>query len=320
MTADPRKATLSTSVTQMTIRAFKFRFVAAAACTMLGCNDSPTPSSQPTKNSAATSNPVTQPASQPVAAILPESTEWSRDVALGRLRADDATEIVRRSAAVRLTRLAAVPIGCLPDEATDKWLAGLRVLHLGSNRWAMGIAGEEPRTVGMPALISEDGRVQALVPETEEEAATLVVSDDAEIFPHLVITPMRVQIVTDVVRSALVAKSMGGARFAYCRKDDRWPYVGVRFTPKPSSSPTTGPRESKTEDIEVAQYRWDPDEGAFIGPERDFLPGSQEERFVLDLRESKLLIPVGGEIQEPTDPSPANPPIAPRRDRNRPPD
>lgn len=304
----------------MAIRTLKSWLVASATWSMLGCNDTPAPSSQPATTHVPTSQPVTQPVSLPAAAIIPESTEWTREAALNRLRKETASEIERRSAAVRLARLAAIPVGCLPDEATDKWLAGLRIINIGSNRWAIGIAGEVPRTIGMPALISSDGRVHALAPEAEEEAATLVVSDDAEIFPHLIITPLRVQILSDEVRPALVAKSMAGARFAYCRKDDRWPYVSVRFASKPSSSPVTQPAEAKAEDIEVAQYRWDPDEGAFIGPERDFLPGSQVERFALDLRESKLLIPVGGEIPEPTHPLPANPPIAPRRDRDRPPD
>lgn len=304
----------------MAIRTLKSGIVAAAAWNMLGCNDTPAPSSQPATTHAATSHPVTQPASQPAAAMLPESTEWTRETALSRLHAENATEIERRSAAIRLARLAAVPIGCLPDQAPDKWLAGLRVLNLGSNRWAVGIAGEGPRTIGMPALISSEGLVQALAPEAEEEAATLVVSDDAEIFPHLVITPLRVQIVNDEIRSALVAKSMGGARFAYRRKDDRWPYVGVLYISKPGSTQQTQPADSNGEHIEVAQYRWDPDEGAFIGPERDLLPGSQVARFELDLRESKLLIPVGGEIPEPVNPVPARPPVAPRRDRDRPPD
>jgi hypothetical protein len=92
----------------------------------------------------------------------------------------------------------------------------------------------------------------------------------------------------------------------------------------PTSTATTSPASapSSAEPVEVAQYRWDPDEGAFVGPERDRLPAPSSARFELDLRESKALIPVGGEIPEPppTPPPRQNPPGLPQRKTERPPD
>lgn len=298
-------------------------FVGAIALAIAGCEAQPPTAPRLAATQPNIPIPVSQPSTMPQPATLPESVDWTLEDAISRLTDRDADQISLRSAAVRLARLSQVPVSCLTDSATDDWLAGLRVEKLADDLWVLGLARSNPKLLGMPVSIDRNGRVQPLAPELEEEAATLYLSDDLEVFPHLVITPLRVQVVGSELRSALVCKSLGGARFEYRRKDDRWPYVAIVYaatTSGPATNSSADGQLATREPAIVAEYRWDPDEGAFIGPERDLLPNSAAARFVLDLRESKLLIPVGGEIDEPHAGPPANPPAKPRRDRDRPPD
>jgi hypothetical protein len=130
-------------------------------------------------------------------------------------------------------------------------------------------------------------------------------------------------------RAALVAKSLGGARFDYRLKDEKWPYIALvvpnRVTATtsasaPSSEPATeGQAPPQEKFIEVAMYRWDPDELAFLGPANDKLPDPPGGKFELDLKASRGLIPVGGDIPDAPQPPGAQPPNK-KKEFERPPD
>lgn len=313
----------------------QIRFVTAAvflAGTIPACDRAPSapPASQP----RATSAPVTQPSSAESRPAIPpalvdESADWTLETCLERLRSargDDA-EREQRSAAVQLVRLAKFSALAVPEPLPAEWGGTLHVAELADDRWCLGVQGGDARSLGMPVLIDADGKVSSPASDAEEEAAQLFVSDDAEVFPHVLLTPTRVLLIEKAPRTALVAKSLGGARFDYRRREDKWPYIALvvpnRAPIAPSTSASASAEASERDAarpafIEVALYRWDPDEQAFLGPANDKLPDPPGGKFELDLQASKALIPVGGDI--PDAPAPPVVPVPKKPRVERPPD
>ncbi|MBI5864823.1 MAG: hypothetical protein HZB38_10000 [Planctomycetes bacterium] len=333
----------------------------AAVCLAIGCItgcERPPPQNanaapQPADHAAASQPASSQPAAP---AILPESAGWATAQCLSRLDAKDET--ARRSAAVRLVQLSKVDALCTAEPLSDEQARRLRVAKLGEGSWCLGLEAAIERKLTMPVLIDGEGNVSIPVDEAEEEAAAIFVSADPEVFPHVVLTPLRVLIVGEDIIPAIVAKTLGGARFEYRRKDDRWPYLVLSIEkhapssapgsepaaaalpapsgdpaaatrPAPSGSPATAsapedaldeddPAAVEAEPTEAARFRWDPYESAFIGPAADKLPNPPGGRFEIDIPESKAFIPVGGDIPDAPPPVQQQPPQ--RRRPDRPPD
>ena len=228
-----------------------------------------------------------------------------------------------------MVRLAGFDALAVPDPLPDEWADTLHVEALAKNCWCLGVRRDDDRKLAMPVLIEADGKVSSPSAEAEEEAALLVVSEDADIFPHVLLTPTRVVLIEKTLRAALVSKALGGARFDYRVREEKWPYIGLvvpnrassaTSTSAPSTTPATnGEAEPAEKFIEVAMYRWDPDEQAFLGPANDKLPDPPGGKFELDLRESKALIPVGGDIPDAPAPPAAQPPKK-KKEFERPPD
>jgi len=238
--------------------------------------------------------PTTQPTEQPheKSVILPESRSWSCEEALAKL-SDEAAGV---SAAVRLVQLAeAAPLG-VPDPLPPRIAERLRLLRLSDSLWALGwsVAGHENR-LRSAVLIGSAGAVELPVGGTEEELSLLYVSDDADVFPHLLITPLRVLIVATPVQSAIVVKSLGSSQLAM-RHERGFPYVALVCS---GAAEAEGGQAQPGKPVEVARYTWDPYEMAFMGPVSDKLPDPPGGRFEIDLRQSLALVPVGGEIGEP---------------------
>jgi hypothetical protein len=316
-------------------RAMQIRFVTAAvllSATIPACDRAPSvpPASQPSATSAPVSQPSSaesRPATPP--ALLAESADWTLETCLERLRSagDDDAERARRSAAVRLVRLAKFSALAVPEPLPDEWGGTLHVAALADDRWCMGVHGDGARSLGMPVLIDADGKVSSPASEAEEEAAQLFVSDDADVFPHVLLTPTRVVLIEKTPRAALVARTLGGARFDYLRREEKWPYIALVVPNRAAAaSSTSAPASAEASDgdaarpafVEVAMYRWDPDEQAFLGPGNDKLPDPPGGKFELDLQASKALIPVGGDI--PDAPAPPVVPVPKKPKVVRPPD
>lgn len=307
------------------------------------------PASQPTTLTAA-SQPAEPPQPEPEPSVLlPESETWSQAEALAKL----ADEGARLSAAVRLIRLAGAAPLCVPDPLPAKIARRLRVTSLTDSLWALGweVAGNE--RLQSPVLVNAAGEVTLPVDGVEEETALLCCAEDAELFPHLLITPRRVLIIGDDLQSALVTKSPPGLSFDLRSAEGR-PYVALLWRRSaaagalhaeaaPAETELTPPdteaaeangeavaegdtaaavadEESQQEGeiiaqqggpaadrdeavigepVEVAQYKWDAWELAFVGPLSDKLPDPPGGLFELDLEQSAALTPVGGVIPEP---------------------
>lgn len=283
--------------------------------TIPGCDRAPNapPARQPSASSAPASQPATA-STRPVAppALVSESADWTRETCLEKLRSADGAdaERVRRSAAVRLARIAKLSAMAVPDPLPDEWGGTLQVAALADDRWCLGVRDDDEQRYAMPLLIDAEGAVSVPAGEGEEEAAVLVVSDDADVFPHLLLSPTRVLLIEKSPRAALVAKALGGARFDCRRREGKWPYVALvvpnRAASRAAAPAAVGAANGEPAFVEVAMFRWDPDEQAFQGPGKDKLPDPPGGFFELDLHASKALIPVGGEIPE----APA-PPVAP---------
>ena len=294
-------------------RAGRSRWVVFACCVpalVAGCSSKDDPDQHSTTQPAADTQPTEQPHEKSV--ILPESRSWSCEEALAKLD-DEAAGV---SAAVRLVRLAeAAPLG-VPDPLPPRIAARLRVLRLSDGLWALGwsVAGHENR-LRSAVLIGSAGEVELPVSGTEEELSLLHVSDDADVFPHLLITPLRVLIVATPVEPAIVAKSLGDSRFAM-RHERGFPYVALVCG---GAAEGEGDQEPPAEPVEVARYKWDPYEMAFMGPASDKLPDPPGGRFEIDVKQSLALIPVGGEIGEPDPVEEYIPPEERERDGELPP-
>lgn len=256
--------------------------------------------------SACQRGPV--PASQAAAGnnssfALPGGAEnWPRDEACRRL----ADEKLNVAAAVRLVRLAGLTPLCVPAELGAEQFKRLRLVRLGEERFALGLmdrhAGHGLRAA---VLIAASGAVTPLAEGVEEELIGLHVSSDAEVFPHLATLPHRVLLIGDEITTALALGPDAPVRFELRRQGSR-PYIALVLTEN---------------DKEVTRFRWDPYEGAFLGPAADKLPEPPGGRFQLDLGASRHLVPQGGEVPEPEEniemppprerPVPAKPPVLP---------
>ena len=264
-------------------------FIAPALLTLAllltcGCNQSPPqqPATQPAATPATASSPAEPSAASAAAVPLPAGwDQWTRDEALSRLSQEDSAV----SAALRLVRLAEVVTTLAPAELTATHLKSLRVMRVTERQFVFGFATDVDRLLRAALLIGADGAVTRLVEGDDEPFARFYVSQDAEVFPHLVVQPDRVTIWGEVRRVALVLKSGSGLRFDV-HMHNEYPFVGL----------FTGLADSPTE---ATRYRWDPYELAFIGPQTDKLPPPAEGVFELDLSESQALVPEGGAIEPP---------------------
>lgn len=269
-----------------------------AAFALGGCSSDEAPSPPASQPAAAVSatQPAQPPASQPepeLSPLLPQSESWSREEALAKL-ASDATCV---SAAVRLVRLARAAPLCVPDPLAADVARRLRVVALSESLWALGWGMPDERCLRLPVLIDGAGEVTLPLEGVEEEVALLCWAEDAEFFPHLLITPERVLIVGEELQSALVTRSPAGLTLRL-RNEDGYPYVALLWHgPWVAEDGTAMPAGG--EPLELARYRWDPWELAFLGPLSDRLPDPPGGLFELDLEQSEALIPIGGVIPEP---------------------
>ncbi len=238
-----------------------------------------------------------QPEPEPIP-LLPESEKWSREEALAKL----ADETARLSAAVRLVHLAEAAPLCVPDPLPSRIARRLRVVALSESLWALGWRTTDEERLRSPVLIDAAGEVTLPLEGVEEEVALLCCAENAEVFPHVLLTPQRVMIVGDEPQSALMVKSPTGLKLEL-RSEGGYPYVALTWCGPGAGREKEG-EAARDEPVEVARYTWDPWDLAFSGPLSDKLPDPPGGLFELDLEQSAALIPVGGVIPEP-------PPIEP---------
>ncbi len=258
-----------------------------------GCERRPAPASGPGR--------ATQPAGTGFA--LPGgAAEWGRAEACDKL----GDEKLGVAAAVRLVWLAGLQPLCAPRELAEAQFKRLRLVRLSPGQFALGLMERQVgRGLRAAVLVAVDGTVTPLVEGVEEELVGLHVSSDAEVFPHVATLPERVLLVGEEVTTALALRGEAPVRFELRRQGSR-SYVALVLVENAK---------------EVARYRWDPYEAAFLGPAADKLPDPPGGRFELDLSESRHLVPQGGEIPEPEEnfefpppperPVPATPPVLP---------
>jgi hypothetical protein len=213
-----------------------------------------------------------------------------------RKKPDPVAAAAAASAAVRLARLAQIEPVCLPVSISDAAARSLRMQALDKNRWIVGRATPDPRVLALPVLIDATGAVMPAVDGAEEEACVAYVSRDADVFPHLLLTPLRVLLLKDATVDALCVRSLGAGRFAMRYRND-YPYVAIIVTlPQPASQAA---EDAPLLPDEAARYTWDPYEESFNGPAADRLPDPPGGAFELDLKCSKALVPVGGKLPDP---------------------
>lgn len=227
------------------------------------------------------------PASAPVAppAAHPTSAGWSRAEAAAKL----ADEREGLAAALRLVELAE------PDAALLQAPVQVQLKRLHADLWAIGIA-EDDNLLRAPLFIHADGKVTAPIEFADPNMLRLYVSSDAEVFPHLLLLPELVRLVSGGDRSPLAIVLLPDQPVALALRHERGlPYIAVVLI--------------STQD-EVAFYRWDPFEQDFMGPAADKLPDPPGGRWAADLSACLRLIPVGGELAEP-ETQPVQPPRPP---------
>jgi hypothetical protein len=180
----------------------------------------------------------------------------------------------------------------------------LKLRRLNEHFWVLGVSmpGHE-RRLRAPVLLNAAGEVLTPLEGMEEELSVLRVSDDADVYPHLLLTPRRVFLVKEALEPALMVKLRDGLGFEL-RVEDEIPYVGVMWSGvAPTSRPAdTQPANSSTErsgPVEVGRYAWEPYELTFVGPAANTLPDPPGGTFEIVLGASPLLIPMGGVIPEP---------------------
>lgn len=248
------------------------QFLLVLAALVAGC--------QPGDDAAAPA-----PSHPPVARLtrIPDAARtWSVDEAADRL--DDVSNAT--SAAWRLIDLAEQAPACLPADLTAAQFDRLRVVSLSADWYAVGVADHDADDrVHAPVLLSSAGTVERLAVGLDEELATLRVSADADVFPHVIVTPTRIVSIVDEPVTAIVLEPNQPACFAL-RSTEGYPYVALIPLGADQSAP-------------VAEYRWDPWELVFTGPLIDALPDPPGGKFHIDLAASPLLIPMGGELPEP---------------------
>ena len=215
--------------------------------------------------------------------IVPGAESWAPDQAFIRL-ADPHDGL---SAAVRLVGLSGLEPLCVPAEMSDATASHLRVVPLSNECWALGVADlRDDQVLRAPVLLNPDGEVRLVAEGLEEELLCLHVAKDAEVFPHLLISPRHVWVFLGSVEPALTLAGPDVAGFCL-REEGGFPYVAL----------VTG--AIGHEFVEVARYLWEPYEFAFTGPAKDALPDPPGGKFELDLPNSPRLIPMGGEIPDP---------------------
>lgn len=233
---------------------------------------------------AANHSPASAPVAPPSNAH-PISAGWSRAEAAGKL-ADESEGL---AAALRLVELAELDAALLRDPVP----AQLR--RISDDLWAIGVA-EDSNLLRAPLFIHADGEVTAPIEFADPNTLRLYVSSDAEVFPHLLLLPELVRLVSGGERSPLAIVLLPEQPVALALRHERgFPYISVVLI--------------ATQD-EVAFYRWDPFERDFMGPAADKLPDPPGGRWAADLSACLRLIPVGGELAEP-ETRPALPPQRP---------
>jgi len=255
---------------------------------LAGCGSEDTP---PTTPSGEAVTPASGPAtkvgqtghSAPVNPIIPESANWSRSEALKFLEDDQR----RLSAAVRLVRLAEVKSPLLPEPLPAADALKLGVVRLTEELYALGAKdSDDAAALHEPLLLTVNGQATRL--SEEGEHATLYVSADTDIVPHLLVGRRRVMNLDNLEQAALALKSPERAYFALRREN------GVTYVVLMCCEPAAG-----AEPVELARYRWDAYDLSFMGPARDVFPKPSDEVFQLDLEASAALQPVGGQIPSP---------------------
>ena len=265
----------------------RFAIASVAAGFVWGCNKpEPPPASQPT--SVPASQPVaSQPAvTQPVAALLPASYEWTITEALSHIGDADAAV----SAAVRLVRLGQAEEPCLPEKLSPELFDRLVVLPVEPYGWVLGRETETSTKLAAPILITLIGEITIIGDCDDLAGSAAFVADDPEVFPNLLLTPGEVAIVGERIIHAIVADDLAGLSFAHV-DNEGYPFVVL-----------SRPGEGEAPPREVARYTWDPYELAFMGPVCDVLPNPPGGEFKIDLPASEALIPVGGKLPEPPPP------------------
>ena len=258
------------------------------ACSCDGDRGRPA-TTQPADDSSSESNGTLakgEPISKPVE-LFDENDDWPRADAL--LKLDDETDGV--SAAVRLARLADVSPLILPRPLPAAYAARLKVVRL--SEFGVWVLGWQDTTIEGalrgPIFFDAKESVTLAAEGLEEELLLMLLSDDGEVFPHLLLLPREVRFLTGSadtadLTNALVLTSPESVRFALGERDG-YRYIKLVLM-------------HEGECKEVAEYRWDPYDLSFKGPAIDKLPFPPGGKFELDLELSTGLIPEGGEIPE----------------------
>lgn len=248
-----------------------------------------------------------QPQSAPAPTALEASAAWTRDEALARLRAAKDDAAVAVAATVRLVRIAGLHAACVPDPLPRELAARLAVVEPYPGNWILGVRQFEPDgiiakadvvdggtrvvTLWAPVRINEDGDAQRLADGFAHEVSRAYVSEDAQLFPHVVVTPSAVAMLTDVgLQDGLTGDELHGAAFVLGRRDG---FVVATLVLPGSRDEDAGGWPV------VAEYRWDFYEQMFLGPAAVALSSSSEPIARLALDESPKLVPVGGVLAKP---------------------
>jgi hypothetical protein len=250
-----------------------------------GCNSSP-----PSANSKSAPP-------KPTPAAMAE--QWDVGEAVRHLN----DEQFGSAAAWRLMNLADSEAGCRGGSQDDRWHYRLDVVPIDEHVWAAGLSDRPgSRLIACPVLIHRDGRVTRLLSGIEEELAVMYVSEDTDVFPHLLVLPHRVLIITGgqtgaaawAPQAAFEMRKWSGVQLVKADHNG-FPYVSLRYR-------IDGALQ------EACRYVWDPYDLRFTGPAADRLPEPPGGRFEVDLRFSPRLNPVGGEIPD-AEPLPDRPPV-----------
>lgn len=256
-----------------------------------GNNPAPTtaPTSAPVSQAAKATGPTLQP-------LAPGATTWTREQAAQHL----ADEKLAVSAAFRLIQLAELVPSWAPRPLTVEAVERVRVRRLDEMRWVVGL--DAGRFIREPLLLLADGSALELVNREEAEATEILISPNEDSSPHLIVTPTRVlTLPQNTPQAALRLQTQGPAQFKLIDQG-AYPQIALRVMDAAASQPIDA------DAVVVATYRWDPLEGVFMGPASDKLPDPPGGRFAIDMDESPLLMPVGGDVGEAPEPvAEANP-------------